>query len=838
MYSAKYLYPGTGKALRILWLALSLAPCCLRAQQTDKPALKLTDAGYLYKPGLNVFVFNSHYGLFGDEKLAGIELIHHEVRTATNGDVRLDATPEQWDSIPQFIRRETDKPTNTVRAFLRYPAYNFDYTVEVKPETEGVVIRVLLNKALPAELEGRAGFNLEFLPSAYFSKTYIADGKAGVFPLYPTSNMALSNGRTASLPLAQGNKLVLAPEDAQRRVRIESAAPLRLYDGRNKAQNGWFVVRSLLPAGKTGTVLEWHVTAATQAGWTRPAVIGYSQVGYHPDQQKVAVIELDKNSKALASATLLRIEDNGTITPKYSAPIKTWGAYLRYQYYTFNFSTVKDTGVYMIQYGTAQTKPFRIDKHVYNTAWHATQDIFMPEQMDHVTVKEAYRVWHGASHLDDALQAPTDRIHFDLYAQGPTTDTRFKPYEHIPGLNVGGWYDAGDFDIRTQTVYGTVTDLVHTWELFRPTRDETLVDQTARYVELHRPDGKPDMLQQIEHGTLQLLAQFNAVGHAINGIVEAHLEEYTHLGDAVTKTDNLIYKPTLTPNQTEGAYSGRTDDRWAFTNRSTALNYGSIAALAAASRALKGYNDTLAAQCLQKAVAVWAEEQTHPPYIFNHGNTTGGPLLDEKLQAALELRIATGEQKYADTITAHFTEIAQQFNRRARLCIQALPYLDAAYHVRVKELVINYKQQMLDKMVTQNPYGVPVTGGGWAGSGAVINFGLTSYYLHRAFPDVIGKEGVYNSLHYLYGTHPGSDISLVSAVGTESKKIAYGNNRANFTFIAGGIVPGVLIIPPDFPENKDDWPFLWGENEYVVGLGASYILLVNAANQLLHSNTP
>ena len=76
---------------------------------------------------------------------------------------------------------------------------------------------------------------------------------------------------------------------------------------------------------------------------------------------------------------------------------------------------------------------------------------------------------------------------------------------------------------------------------------------------------------------------------------------------------------------------------------------------------------------------------------------------------------------------------------------------------------------------------------------------------------------------------------LVSAVGTESKKIAYGNNRANFTFIAGGIVPGVLIIPPDFPENKEDWPFIWGENEYVVGLGASYILLVHAVNDLLNS---
>jgi len=123
--------------------------------------------------------------------------------------------------------------------------------------------------------------------------------------------------------------------------------------------------------------------------------------------------------------------------------------------------------------------------------------------------------------------------------------------------------------------------------------------------------------------------------------------------------------------------------------------------------------------------------------------------------------------------------------------------------------------------------------GGWAGSGQVIGFAMINYLLHKAFPDIIDAENVFRGLNYIYGTHPGSDISLVSAVGTQSKEVAYGNNRADFTFIAGGIVPGVLILPPDFPENKEDWPFLWGENEYVVNLGASYIFLVHAVNDLL-----
>jgi endoglucanase len=233
--------------------------------------------------------------------------------------------------------------------------------------------------------------------------------------------------------------------------------------------------------------------------------------------------------------------------------------------------------------------------------------------MDHMFVNEAYRVWHGDSHRDDALQAPLNHEHIDLYRQGPTTDTPFKPMEHIPGLNVGGWFDAGDFDIRTQTHYAVVRTLVDTWEQFRLTRDETTVDQKRRHVEIHVPDGTPDLLQQIEHGTLQLLAQHKAVGHAIHGIVEPDVGQYTHLGDAVTKTDGLVYDAALGPDEVKDGRSGVKDDRWAFTSKSTPLNYGSIAALAAASRALRGYRDALADDCLATAQRVWDEEHATPP---------------------------------------------------------------------------------------------------------------------------------------------------------------------------------------------------------------------------------
>jgi endoglucanase len=805
------------------------------AQNSDN-SLKLNDQEYFETRGLNVLVFSNWYdGNFGDAKLSGIELIHHGVRTATNGDVRLNPTPEQWDPIPQLVERKVDKEKNSVTVHLSYPAFQFNYTIKVESDTDGILISVHLDQPIPLELSGRAGFNLEFLPAAYFEKTYLMDNKSGVFPLYPGGPMEINkSGTVEPKPMAAGKKLVLAPEDPGCRVTIQAHdGELLLYDGRNKAQNGWYIVRSLVPDNKTGKVIEWHLSAGTIPGWIRPPVIAYSQVGYHPRQKKVAVFEFDLNDHPLPTARLLRVSENGEYTEKLKGELKSWGRYLRYNYFAFDFTQIKESGLYVIEYDTLRTKSFRIAADVYQQAWQPTLDIFFPVQMDHMFVNEAYRVWHGASHLDDALQAPVNHVHFDLYAQGPTTDTPFKAGQHIPGLNIGGWYDAGDHDIRTQTQYQTVLTLVHIWEDFGLKRDETLIDQKTRYVDIHHPDGKPDLLQQIEHGTLALIAQHRAVGHAIPGIIVSNLSQYTHLGDASTITDNLVYNPNLDSLESDGFSSGRFDDRWAFTSKTTPLNYGSIAALAAASRVLRGYNDQLAGECLTTAQRAWTEEHSHEPVIFSHGNTTGGTLEEEELRATVELLICTRDDQYKQRLNELLPAIENRFIFNASMVVRAIPYMDNAYRQKLELMVKEYKQN-LNRLIEQNPFGVPIMTGGWGGSGAVIGYAITNYQLLKAFPDLIDPEYVYAGLNYIYGCHPASNISFVSAVGTHSKKVAYGNNRADYTFIAGGIVPGVLIVKPDFPENKEDWPFLWGENEYVVNIGSSYIYLVNAVNELLN----
>ncbi len=138
-----------------------------------EPPLKLNPQGYFEAKGLNVLVFSNYYNeLFDDSKISGIELIHQEVRTATNGDVRLNPTPTQWDPIPRLIARKVVPEANRIECTLLYPKEDFRYTLQVDSLAEGIRISVLLEKPLPPRLEQRAGFNLEFLPAAYFHKTF------------------------------------------------------------------------------------------------------------------------------------------------------------------------------------------------------------------------------------------------------------------------------------------------------------------------------------------------------------------------------------------------------------------------------------------------------------------------------------------------------------------------------------------------------------------------------------------------------------------------------------------------------------------------------------------
>jgi endoglucanase len=890
-----------------LLLALASGPTLFGADF----AMKVTDKNYLDTQGFSVFLYDSTYHpVFVDQKNTAMEMILHGQRIATNGDVRLMPTPEQWDLVATLKGREADRASNRLTADLAFPTFDFSYALEVAAEPGGVRISINLLKPLPEKLAGRAGFNLEFLPSIYMGKSYLVDGtKAGIFPRTPNDPMVKvlplsdepkkayyledwdkAKGYTQPLPFAEGKSITLGVDDGLARVRVTSdTADLMLFDGRNRAQNGWFVLRSLIPSSKTTGAIVWHIRPDVIPNWTRPPMIAHSQVGYAPGFSKVAVLELDRNYNGPKTAKVLHLMEDGSYKQAFEGPITPSTPWLRYVYSKFDFTPVKDPGLYVIEYADQRTAPFPISNDAYANIWQDSLDHHLAEQMDHVSVREGYRVWHGASHLDDGRMAPVVGEQFDGWNQATASDGKWKGGDHIPGMNVGGWYDAGDYDLEEPAQLSVIQSLALAYREFNLKYDELTVDEVAREVEMHRPDGVPDTVEQVKHGALLILAQFHNIGHAIRGTHEPDLRQYTHLGDGASKTDGRIYDPKLGPNEVKGDYSGKPDDRWIFATNTPFFQWNAIAALAAAADTLKGWDDALANDCLETAIEAWNDEKAHPTPNpaggglggaapagapgggvlaasqgvvpgtqggRNGGVNPGAPAssgtvsaqpaspagsgrggfgIGQDWAAALELTIATrGAEPYKSRLNELFPQMItpQQMGMRGWTAVRALPYLDASAKDQMREAVKTYVAD-LDKQLDATPFGVPPSLGTWGGSGAVVDMAIRMYFLHKAYPNFVGPEYTLRAVNYILGTHPVSSTSYVAGVGTVSKTKTYSNNRADNSYIPGAVIPGYIIIKPDFPECIDDFGFLWFEDEAVVAGSASWILAGNAADAII-----
>ncbi len=819
---------------RLIFLALFFtAAITLSAQK-----LTINQDEYFEMPGLNVMVF---YDIYPEGHQGAVGIIQNGTRVATNGDLRLEPTPGQWQPIPKVGEREVISENNEIRVKLTYPDENrnrkgfnpiyypdldFSYYVRVIGEGDNFRIIVDLDEPLPEKWIGKVGFNLELFPGLLFGKTWYMDSQSGLFPLQANGPMQKdADGNWQAYPLSTGKKLTIAPDVPEQTMVITSLkSDLQLLDGRFYHNNGWFVVRSEVPAGATKNAIEWLVEPNVVDGFKQKPVVHVSQVGYHTQQQKIASIELDKTETSIAKAELLRMSENGGYETIKTATPEKWGKYLRFNYYQFDFSDVKKPGIYQVQYQDYKTEPFRIGEEVYERhVWQPTLEYFLPVQMCHMRINEGYRVWHDLCHMDDALMAPVDTNHFDGYFQGPSTLTEYEPLEQVPGINTGGWHDAGDYDLRVESQAGTVWTLAMAYEQFGVDWDQTTVDQKNNLVEIHLPDGKPDVLQQVEHGVLTILGGYENLGRLYRGIICNSLRQYVMLGDASAMTDGLKYNPELDKNEKTGTESGKLDDRLVFTEENAGHEYSAVEGLAAAARVLKGYNDELATKSLQAAEEI---------YAMDREDSRRGA--SSKIAAAVELYLTTGNEKYMNDLVEMQDQIVRGIGNSgwtvARIFNKSK---NEDFKTALKPAFEKLKADLEEKQ-KENPFGVPYNIRIWGDGWGIQRLGLQQYFLHQNLPELFKTDLLYNALNFMLGNHPGENTSsFASGVGSRSVTEAYGVNRADRSFIPGGVVSGTGIIRPDFPELKE-WPYFWQQTEYVMGGGATnFMFLVLAADNLL-----
>ena len=263
------------------------------------------------------------------------------------------------------------------------------------------------------------------------------------------------------------------------------------------------------------------------------------------------------------------------------------------------------------------------------------------------------------------------------------------------------------------------------------------------------------------------------------------------------------------------------DDRWVFTEENPRRELEVAAGMAAAARVLKNYNAALAADCMKLATELWDRTKEKNPL--------------QRVQLAVELLQATGKKKYADFLTANVDAITKNIDRVGWLVGRSIPLIkNTQYRDAITAAVKRYRV-VVDGLEKKTPYGIPYEPNIWGAGWTIQEFGVQQYFLHRAFPEIFPKTLMLDAMNFVLGVHPGSNTSsFASGVGSRSLTVAYGVNRADWSYIPGGVASGTALIRPDFPELLH-WPFLWQQTEYVLGGGSSNLMfMVVAADHLLN----
>jgi hypothetical protein len=813
----------------LIALALMLFSC---NQQESIQGWSINDHEYLETQGLSILAFHNYYP---GGKQGGIEIIHHGERIATNGFIRMESIEGRRFSYPVKAEREVDLQNLSIKSTVTYDEFDFKYAVSIKPENETLRLRVNLENSIPVEWEGKLSFILEFYPPLFFGKSYQIGQSFGIIPIQANGPMVSDdNGDLEPIALGKGSTCTLAGEDPLRMVVVESlSGDLQLLDERNFSGRGWLMLKSTIPTGVSENVVEWLIRPNVIPGWERDPMIAISQVGYHPKQRKLAIIELDPASEHLTEARLYRAEKHGELKVAYSKIPENWGEFLRYNYAIFDFTRITDPGVYIVKYGDQSSNPFSISRDVYKkNVWQPTLEGYFPVQMCHMEVRDRAAIWHGACHLDDALQAPLAIEHTDGYRQHENAETNYLPLTTVPYLNRGGWHDAGDDDLAAGSQASTTYYLALSNEIADVFPDQTSIDFENLKVRMRRPDGEPDMVQQIKHGAVNLLSGYRAAGHSFAGII-ATREGRNQTGDWASQSDQLFYKANLGPKQRTLTHSGIPDDRWVFTNRDTGLEYQVSAALSAASRVLKDYDDALAAECLETAIRAWEYEQSHEPIKQPNAYVPRNTKLEE-IRATFELLYTTREEKYLSHLLDLLPDIKENIDRAAWGIARVSDQInDEVFKAEFSEALKEYKTR-LDSTLNTNPFGIPWRPRIWGVGWDIQRYALEHYYLVEKYPELFHRELILSVVNYVLGCHPGSNISLVSGVGAHSVTVAFGVYRDWKNYIPGGMVSGTALIRPDFPELKEDTPYLWQQSEYVMPGAGSYIFCILAANRLLN----
>jgi len=701
-----------------------------------------------------------------------------------------------------------------------------DITYEHEVSIAGDRIRIAMRRTGDWGGDFWDGFDI-WLPLAYYKGAQMrADGQVLTCPAEysPETQSIASNVQRLECHLG----------DPSRNLVLESESGLSVSDTRR--WGGMTYAVGFGPAREGPQAEAVMFLTLPQVPEMSEAAVRCSRIGYPVNGEKTAVLEWPKHTARPDDRLRLERADGSVVREGRFAPTVE-PEYAQCGFAVFDFTDVREPGDYRLAWAGG-TVEFPIRESVFTDAlWTPTLDYFVPWQMCHADVDLNLGVLgHRKCHMDDAQRVPAHFGGVDGFRSYECEGTPYEAGEHIPRAK-GGWHDAGDCDVNINTTGFSTWMLSLAYEEFGIERDVATLDVDAQTFTAGRPDGTPDVVQQVEWGATWLLSMLQPDGRTFVGVV-AQPDRYSLGGKKWSEaTDNV-------PN------TG--DERHLYVDYHADLQLMQATALCAAGRVLRASNPPLADQCLdaaRKAMHYFnTHEEVYRKTVFFYPDREGR---DGGVAAALaELYMTTHDPQYLQALQ-DMTEAIRNlnlnfpavYNTGASSYWYAPPVLARLYpdlpegdlKAAVLEVCRKAAQMQADHAA---PRPWPFHGwhfGKWGNTGSVGDRMFDAYWLERVAPDVFSLDGTVSSALWIFGLHPLNDLVFVSGLGYPAPEDLH-SGQINALFgtepgtVPGALVPGINGIFPYTRHNvlyyRDDGNA--GNNEACIAVSATYIFGINA----------
>ncbi|MCF0217328.1 MAG: glycoside hydrolase family 9 protein [Fibrobacteraceae bacterium] len=508
-----------------------------------------------------------------------------------------------------------------------------------------------------------------------------------------------------------------------------------------------------------GAVLSFTTTIAV----AQTAYI--NQLGYHTNDYKILAIEgnngpvefVDQSGKVVLTANPGTF-NNDQASGKNVALV--------------DFSEIKTAGTYQVkQNGNVLRQDLKIADKAYEDVLKASLKWYYYQRASmELTEQYAGKFKRAAGHPDNNVQ-----FHNSTGKSGTTSSP-------------GGWYDAGDYGKYIVNSGITTYTLLALYEHF-PEYFKTLKWNIPASGNL------PDLLAEIKYNLDWMLTMQDS-----DGSVFHKLTTLLHAGDDMPANDNAA-------RYIIGRSAGAT------------LDFAGV--MAAAARIYKPFDAAYADKCLQAAKKAydWGTKNTgvaftqNPPDV-NTGDYPDSHFDDEKLFAATELFVTTGESAYKVSGSSEYVSYWGDMSGEATYEKAIHP---TEFNNEGNADLIKTANSFADRI--KSGFGIVMTKDDfvWGSNAVASNQGV--WLLHAYY--MTGDEKYFKAAHavldYLLGRNA-LNMSFVTGFGTKSPQ-----NPHHRPSTADGIqepIPGMLVGGPQ-PGQEDVGSETWSCKAYATGQPAT-----------------